>query len=379
MDDELDSGLVWDKPHFYLNSQKFIPKIYDSPFFEEKVPKYFNSVKILLDGKSNSTLNWESQKNAAKKHVQEGLMIFWELDLGLFSRLNAPLTDQTQFLTLCLALEHFNSNLWPDFKNTTVGICLYRGTADFCNPFPWVAEYLQNLPIWLQNSFRNVQDFIDEINIPIKEFQEATPLLLGTTIEGQFLLKLFCRDISIEYLNLLQSRLPHDIQSYLLLDALTLSNPLHQAQILTKERFTKFHLALKGTLFPTQELAWDQSSSYGFISEEPQSIPLNKECKIGVCLPSMEMHKPSHYVGLNHALERLLTKGVPFKIIPEEFLIIEWDGLDYLIFTPAGLTPQGKRKLLGFCAAGGTIVNLQESIGSPNERVDPELSFINEL
>ena len=69
--------------------------------------------------------------------------------------------------------------------------------------------------------------------------------------------------------------------------------------------------------------------------------------KVAICLPSAEMVRPSQYSGLEEMINFLNEKGIPFRIIPESLLITDWDGLDYLLVIPEGLTFQGKRKAAG--------------------------------
>jgi hypothetical protein len=44
-----------------------------------------------------------------------------------------------------------------------------------------------------------------------------------------------------------------------------------------------------------------------------------------------------------------------------------WDGLDYMIFCKHALSPQGKRMLQGFVAAGGACVFMDEPLGLETE------------
>ena len=54
-------------------------------------------------------------------------------------------------------------------------------------------------------------------------------------------------------------------------------------------------------------------------------------------------------------------------MIEELFLTESWEGVDRLYVLSEATTSQGKRKLLGFCAAGGTVIVEGESLGLPNE------------
>ena len=88
---------------------------------------------------------------------------------------------------------------------------------------------------------------------------------------------------------------------------------------------------------------------------------------VGVCLPSLEHCRPSQYGGLREAFNWLSLAEIPYRIVPEGLLTTDWDGLDDLIVVPNGVSLQGKRKLQGFCAAGGTIVSLGHEMGLAQE------------
>jgi hypothetical protein len=279
-----------------------------------------NGTHILIDGKMQSDLDWKDAKSKASKYVEEGHSLFWDIDLGLFNRLSLPLSNQTQFHSLALALEHFRDTLWTEFQAHTSGVCVYQGHGDFSCDFPWDEEQIENL-----------HKFLAEKKIS----------------KDPHILSLFCRDVCVEYINLLVSCLPDSMPLHLLFDMEGVQNPLWQAQLLTKERFERIQLSVKGAVIP---LSFSHEDSH-----------------IGICFPSMKLYKQKFYEGLDEAFRWLLSKQIPFRIIPESLLITEWDGLDYLLYAPSGLTPEGRRKLLGFCAAGGTVVSVGELLGLPEE------------
>lgn len=82
-----------------------------------------------------------------------------------------------------------------------------------------------------------------------------------------------------------------------------------------------------------------------------QKIPLEGSEKIAVALPQDEMYDTSTFSQILHILE-----GKEYKCIPEELLNEHWDGVDVVIVEPNSLGETGKRMLLGFEAAGGTIL-----------------------
>lgn len=293
-------------------------------------------------------LDWKAARQAAMQYRDQGLKLFWEIDLGLFAYLEHPLDDQMQFLALCLSLEHFRDTLWKEFHGETVGVSIYCGSGDFSDGFKWDEVQIFNLQEWLQETFETVEEFEKETGIAAAAFDEITPDLLRKSKEGGQLMALFCRDVAVEYIELLATRLPDAMPFFVKLDMSNVFDPLLQAQLLTKERYERFQLDVKGNLFPLTAL-----------ETQPAAI--------GICFPSLDRRRPSHYHGLRRALEWLIEQKKPFRLIPETQLTTEWEGLDYLIYVPASLSSQGKRKLQGFCAAGGTVVTLNEKLGLPNE------------
>jgi hypothetical protein len=76
----------------------------------------------------------------------------------------------------------------------------------------------------------------------------------------------------------------------------------------------------------------------------------------------------------------LKEQNVSFRILSENFIINQWDGLDILIVDPQTLSSSGIRKLQGFCAAGGMIVALSEGLDQLlNKSFDDWIDNINEL
>ena len=124
-----------------------------------------------------------------------------------------------------------------------------------------------------------------------------------------------------EYLHRLISFLPDTLLPFALID--TVASPAKAAQLLSKARFE--HLILKNH----------------------KIIPSST----AIYLPNDSLIDPAFLQKLDHLLPKLTS----FRIIPEEKLTEQWDGLDLLLVDPDKISIQGKRKLLGFIAAGGTV------------------------
>src|ERR1700722_17564979 len=90
--------------------------IFDSYCCEAQQVTEFNAVTISLDAQLKSDLNWKKAVLHAKEAIDKNYKIFWDLNLGLFEAINSPLSNQQQFLTLKLAINHFNNTVWNEFS-----------------------------------------------------------------------------------------------------------------------------------------------------------------------------------------------------------------------------------------------------------------------
>lgn len=280
--------------------------------------------RIYLDGRVNSSLDWSAAETEALACNEN---ILWDLDLGLFDSLKRGLEDQTQFLSLSLSLEHFHDTLWKRFKERTHSVCLYKGSVDFSKEFRWDDKQWVNCAHWLQTQGE----------------KEVNRLTLEKHPEGQQLLRLFCRDTCVEYIQLLANRMPDTMNVSVILKSNGFSY-VQEAQLFHPERYERLLVLKEGNL-----------------------IKETANAQVGVLLPPMDMCRETHYSGLQKAFETLMAKGIPFRIIPENHLITEWDGLDILLVSPTGLSSAGMRKLQGFAAAAGSVISLGSKIGLPNE------------
>lgn len=338
--------------------------VFDARTPGEAVPEGFNAVRITLDGTVKSDLKWEKEREAAAVYIKQGLRILWEMRLGLFNHLEKPIGNQSQLLSLCLSLEHFRDSLWKAFRNHTLGLCVYRGAADYKLGFPWDAEQQANLQDWLKDRFIDFSSFLDETGCYISAFNEITPGLLSSTEKGANVLSLFCRDVAGEYLDLLVDRLPDTLKCFALLDESCIVDPLLRAQLTTHERYPGLVLGIKSGAAGQDAFTWAPS---GLLGSSPDPIQKFSAVNTGICLPSIKECRPSYWKGLADALARLENKSIPYRIIPEASLTTEWDGLDYLIVSSKNLSMQGRRKLQGFCAAGGVVVAIGNPIGLAQE------------
>ena len=298
--------IVWDRPYYYIKGRQFIPEI------------GMNTALIKLSGHLQADLDWKLERVRAKQFIQEGFAIFWEMDLGLFSNLKLPLTNQTQFLSLTLSLDHFRNTLWKEFGDQTVGLSLFSGNVDLSRSLKIDRELEDKYIDWLQQRFQD---------------KKSTPERNA----------LFCRDVSADYLALLASRLPDEIPAYASLDAGSLSNNLLQALYLHPECWERLNIYVKNSQLPMTSLGY-----------------AHDKATLGICLPLMDYCHMDRLEPFEKVINGLIQEGISFRFIAESQLTSQWDGLDKLIYVPEATSVQGRRKLQGFAAAGGEIISAEE-------------------
>lgn len=323
--DEIDldsSGLIWNKPDFFLDGEIFLPNVYNiSNTPDTSIPSTYNTVLITLNGRLSSDLSWKEHSVLARKYVSQGLQLFWNLELGLFNELPHIITSQSQQLSLLLSLEHFRDTLYKEFKQHTMGVCIYSGPANFHREIQWDEKLQENFLEWGHNS-------------------------VGVDFDPQNVWQrmLFSRDAAADYLVHFANRMPDAMQIFidLWLDATT---TLAQDLELTHcERYDRIHLNIRD-------------------SKIPKTIN-NDNVKVGVCLPHYSLVRPDLYSEIEDLLKVCMANNVGFRLIPEAKLISEWEGLDIIVTSPSATTPQGSRQLKGFLAAGGKVVNISDFIAS---------------
>ncbi len=135
---------------------------------------------------------------------------------------------------------------------------------------------------------------------------------------------LFCMQIFSDFLHRISAVFPDEWQLVVEFDVSDEENQAKIAQLLCKRRFEHMRVDIIGA----KKALFDPS---------PQAIVLPLD----------------HHIDLDQ-INRLMTHG-EFKIIPEEKLNEEWDGVDCLYVLRGSLSAWGERMLRGFEAAGGSI------------------------
>lgn len=155
----------------------------------------------------------------------------------------------------------------------------------------------------------------------------------------------------ITLLRSLAARLPDEVTPYIALD---LSEYDHSDffHALKREELVHFGLIIKGGRWPyaIKAIGWDQPSPYG-VYGQGEILPM-KNISFALCYSEDA------------------TFEVPqelCRIIPESLLTDEWEGVDRVLAIAP--TAMGKRKLAGFEAAGGTVLNNLSFHFEPGQKI----------
>ncbi|HAB98707.1 MAG TPA: hypothetical protein DCE71_02660 [Parachlamydiales bacterium] len=295
MDEEAPPKLSWDYQTFLIDG---------APFY----PTPDNTLIVELPCQPHADLSWTVPSTTKK--------ILWRFVFDLEAPF-FPLTDEQRFQALALACKHFSQTIWPLYKEQSLGGILFQGSADFHSHFLWNDLQKTNYETWTEQN------------------KNAHP---------QF----FCADALSSYCQLLAHHLPDELPLVLCFDASPLPSLTRALNLLSRERFEHFLIAIQAPRWPMPSLRYNQDGL--------SFLPLS--ALTGLCFPKNECMTEETFFEIDKIIDALYESNHPFRVVFEEFLAEQWDGLDEIQVLPHSLSAQGRRKLLGFEAAGGTVREL---------------------
>ncbi|MBS0623139.1 MAG: hypothetical protein JSS62_00790 [Verrucomicrobia bacterium] len=139
----------------------------------------------------------------------------------------------------------------------------------------------------------------------------------------------------------LAARLPDHIVPFIALDLSEYEQIDQFCHVLQREELSHLGLILKGNRWPyaLPALGWDEPSVYGYCSRQPQQILPQQRVSAALCYGLKATFEMPHEL---------------CRLIPEELLTEEWEGIDTLYV--AQLSAKGQRKVNGLLAAGAQVV-----------------------
>jgi len=253
---------------------------------------------VQLSAGAGSELNWDAAKKLARTHISQRKRICWEIDLGLEIG-TLFLKDSALFFSCGLALEQFSKEIWPEFKDETLAVSLFRGPFEIAERIFWDAS--------LDEDF---QDYMLHL-----EDASQRKLFFAATMFAEFLHRLISY-LPTEVVPLCQFKIPEGMGRAL------------AACLFSRARFEYLHLQMP---VPVQTIS------------------------TAVVIPSDAFCTQAALTELEEIFKHLEKNRISFRMISEIFLTEEWNGIEQLYVSKA-VSPQGKRMLQGFVAAGGTIL-----------------------
>ena len=313
----------WEYPHFLVDDLPCFPVI------TESLDEVCHAVTIPVDAGTKSGLNWKLAYERAEQLIAQGKFILWDLRLGLFDQLCFPLSHQSQFLTLGLGIDHFIDKLWKSFHNHSLGVVLYRGTAGFTEVLPRDELLSQRYDNCSGDCSGDCSGKNDD--------------------RASNAYALFCRNVAVDYLHLLCDRFSNAVPLFALLDFFGIESPMKQALLSDRGVWSPISPIIAGAK-AHEMLRWEVDTG-AITTDDSAHLP-----PVAVCVPDSTDTTPSNSSALDAAMQRLNTDNICYRLIPENLLIVEWEGLDELVVDSKLLDHQGLRKLQGFVAAGGTVI-----------------------
>jgi len=289
---------------------------FDFPFFaSEKKP-------LCLAAGLHDDLNWSTKRKEAQALVDAGEELLGVVDLQI--KRITPASSASLFAHM-RALEEAAA-FFSSFS--TKALCVYNGPADLSAFFTY-AEWEELFHEWLDELFQRAA--------PAHElhFQQRGGEWVHSTCGRHYYL-LFCFHCFADYFERLVSVLPENAVPFVLFDMQGFSRAT-SAQLLSPERFT--HL----TAF-----AW-QGEKLSLFPEKP--LP-----SLALLLPTDAHCDRKTLADLDALIDSYRKDAMPFRLIAEDKLTQEWEGLDRLVVLRNAVSSQGLRKLQGFIAAGGDVL-----------------------
>jgi hypothetical protein len=305
-----------DHIRFYQGQEQIFPHIQAEEFPLEDASQ---GVVIVLPSRLDCDLNWQAAIARAEECIERGKWILWHFDFGL-EEPSFDINDETQFLSFTVAIDLFTKTLWPRFQEKTFGVSLYRGDLERTQRSIKIED--SHFFEWCDEKLQNAENPLSDL--------------------------MFSLEVFAEYLHRLISFFPDTVIPFACVDVSAWNFPGLLSVLLSKQRFEHVYLAIRGLKNYLSPIQWDASGALSCAwVKEPENavcIPEDLNCSLEVC------------TRLDALFGQLETQNIPFRLIAEGRLTEEWDGIDRLYVLKDAVSVQGNRKLLGFAAAGGEVV-----------------------
>lgn len=299
---EEQEKISWDETAFYWEGKPFFP------CFSEEAEG--NCVAICI---TPSESGYQELLAKARAVSENGKKILWVLDSGFHQKFF--LRDGALFHSLRNRMEEIGEKVILPLKDSTFAISVYRGSVYFSSRFLFSAAE--------EDLYR--------------ERKEEYAIL---SEEERHLF--FCADIFLEYLQRLTAFLPDAVPVLCQIRFPEEIGIVKGAYLCSKDRF--------GHLLPVFE-GVDPGFGYSF-SRRRGNAPSE-----GICLPPFASIDEEGLCECETYIEQRKASGALYRIVPEEYLHEMSAGLEELRVFSRYVTDRGMRKLRGFLASGGVVVD----------------------
>lgn len=361
-------------------NQLFCPQVWlGSP---KSRPAVCNCQVISLDCSARSQLRWEEDLEHANACCAQGVLIFWQLNTGIFQEdFSSP--DEGTLNSALRGLEHFTRAIWPQFAGKSLCCALMGGKVPPLAKWSWreLRGFVSSFP-----AEKELQLALRELEISAsweKDLPSTLRLLEALNLSALAVDYQF--DLLCSTWRALASVLPESAPAGIALDLTDLTDD-HQLRLTTSERMeyllpiARTHISQltslgwnrflgQGALWPETEISqitsfkWSRLLGQGtlWLEADPQKQMHLEGAAISLALglPGIKSAQ-SRWQALAKASQMLEKSGFVYRIVPVLSLREQWQELDFVIttFEPEGSL--GRRQLEGFCAAGGMVLNVEE-------------------
>lgn len=324
---------------------------------------------ISLDCSVRSQLRWEQALERANACRARGVLILWQLNTGIFQNgFCAP--DEGTLNSVLRGLEHFTRQIWPPFANNTLCCALQGGRVPPVAQWSWLelSDFMRSCPedAEMQLALRSLEKSAGHKRDLASALQSLDALNLSECATDYQFDLMYCT------WRALASVLPESAPAGILLDLLDLT-PAHQLYLTTGERAEDLLPIARTQVSQITSLDWNRLGPQGslWFETEPQELATSDGGAISLALGlPCKKSDQLRWQALAKASQILEKLRLAYRIVPVSSLREHWQELDFVIATFETEGSLGRRQLEGFCAAGGTVLNVQEPM-----RLELELPF----
>lgn len=304
---------------------------------------YHTACRVKVDLSMSSKCDFAACENQAHFLKSKGAKIIWHLEFDFAPRLS-DFKFEGIFNAYYDAIKLFNHFVKERFLQETLGYILFEGFIDFRGAFAWSEGDFIEFKEWLIDLYQTPSHLFEtEGSIyglgEIQSFEDMSKEMFDVTPFCRHLKNVYALNVFSAYLHRLLAALIEEVPAFI---------EIHYPQ-------SDAHLGFVSQLFSEERLSHIHLFS--------GSSHVGDSCNIGLCLPNDPYCLESILHNFKNTYKQLVSKNICFKIVPEFMMTASWDGLDKIVYIKKGLSPQGKRILQGFCAAGGIPVYVDEKLG----------------